>query len=586
VISDLRLPQWATLAGLLFLALIPHLQVLVHPFVYDDLALVVENERLRSLDPLDFVTDRAVSGKRLEWYRPLTLISLAVNYRFSGLAPYGYHLTNLLLHALNVFLVYHLARRLGGKSLPWVAAGVFAVHAVHVEAVAPVSGRADLLATNFALLTWHLSLGFRHVSFARLSLVTPALLAALLAKESALGAWPVALILAGMAPTERRPETGSKRWYVLHLALAAAAGFYFLLRWLAMGALLVPPDVKIRFIENPLSGASIPVQIATSFWILCRYLFLLIAPARLSADYSYNQIPLLDSVFDPRLAAVLFLVAAIGLSLRFARRGNEEALLALSFLLLWLPVSNLPVTIGTLMAERLLYLPSVPLCLLLGCAAASLRERTSARWATTAAVLLISAHAARTITRARDWSSQEVLFAATARTSPESAKARFNYGSELYRLRRITEARRELEAALAIAPRYPEARSALAAILLGEGKLAEAERELRRAIADEPLLASAWANLGMVLFRTARDEESAKALERAVELQPRLTLAWMVRGAVAERNEGRAQAIDWYRKAYELEPNFEGLAAHLAKLLREEGHEDEAERVMSGRSSR
>jgi Tfp pilus assembly protein PilF len=586
VISDLRLLQFATIAILLALALIPHVLTLVHPFVYDDLALVVENDGLRSLEPVDFLKDPSVSGKRLEWYRPLTLISLAVNYRFSGLAPFAYHLTNLLLHALNVFLVYRLARRLGEKSIPWVAAGVFAVHAVHVEAIAPVSGRADLLATNFALVAWYLSMGFRQESLARLSLVTPALLGALLAKESALGAWPVALILAAMAPADMRPEIGSKRWYALHLALAAAAALYFLLRWLAMGALLVPADVKIRYIENPLSGASILVRMATSFWILCRYLFLLVFPARLSADYSYNQVQLLDSVFDPRLIAVLLLLPVIGLSLRSARRGNQGALLALSFLLLWLPISNLPVTIGTLMAERLLYLPSVPLCLLLGCAAAWLRRQTSARWVTAAAILLIGAHAARSFTRVRDWSSQEVLFATTARTSPESAKARFNYGSELYRHRRITEARRELEAALAIAPGYPEARSALAAILLGENKLGEAEQELRRAIADEPLLASAWANLGMVLFRARRHEESAKALERALELQPRLTLAWMVRGAVAEQIEGRAKAIDWYQKAYELEPDFEGLAEHLAKLLREEGREDEAERVTTGRGPR
>jgi superkiller protein 3 len=243
------------------------------------------------------------------------------------------------------------------------------------------------------------------------------------------------------------------------------------------------------------------------------------------------------------------------------------------------------VAIGTIMAERLLYLPSVAFCLLAGQAASSLRRRMSPRVMVAALAVLIAAHVGRTITRAFDWRSQEALFAATVSASPRSAKAHFNYGSELYRMGWLPEARRELEAALAIAPRYAEARSGLAAILLHENDLRAAERELRRAIEDEPLLASAWVNLGMALFRMGRHPESAEALERALELDPRLTLAWMVRGAIAESLEDRRRAIEWYRRAFELDPDFEGLADHLARLLREEGRTSEAERVRNGRTS-
>ena len=594
MISDLRSfpsARWhlAMIGVLLALAMLPFLHSLGYPFVYDDRALVVENEHLRSLEPHLFLTGPSLSAHRLEWYRPVTLYSLALNYRLFGLEPFGYHLTNLLLHAVNVLLVYQIANRLGGKSAPFMAAGLFAVHAVHVEAVAPVSGRADLLATSFALALWHLSLGWRHLSLARLSLAAPALLAALLAKESALGAWPVASILASMAPGGKKREDSageeSRRWLFLNAALVAAVAIYFALRWIATGALLAAADVRIRFIENPLSDASAPIRIATAFWVLARYLLLLIAPLQLSADYSYNQIPLVSSPSDPRFAATILVLIAIGISLRFAWRRNASGLLVLALLLLWLPVSNLPVTIGTIMAERLFYLPSVAFCLLAGQAASSLRGRTSSRVMVTAAALLIAAHVGRTVTRSLDWRSQEALFAATVRASSNSAKARFNYGSELYRTGRLAEAQRELDTALAIAPRYPEARSALAAILLQENDLEGAERELRRATEDEPSLASAWANLGMTLFRMGRDQESAAALERALDLQPGIPLAWVLRGAVAERLEGRARAIK-YQRACELDPGFDGLAEQLAKLLREEGRGDEAERVVSGGRSR
>src|SRR5262249_55946728 len=143
----------------------------------------------------------------------------------------------------------------------------------------------------------------------------------------------------------------------IHASLAAAFGVYVLLRVVVIGSIGAPAGFTIRTLENPLVGASLGARLGTAMWGLAEYCALLVLPVRLSADYSFDQIPLVTSWNDLRLAtgAVLMATTCAVAGLTW-RRHRAIATLLLTFLLLWLPVSNIVLPIGTIMAERLMYL--------------------------------------------------------------------------------------------------------------------------------------------------------------------------------------------------------------------------------------
>ena len=182
------------LALLLALAVTPYLNTLRNDLVYDDRALVTENQQVRTLDPRSLLHP-SLDRYAVEWYRPLTIYSLAITYALGGLDPIAYHVGNLLSHAASVWLLSGIALAVLRRRAPaLIAAALFAVHAIHVEAVAPASGRADLLSALFVLLTWRLALNAgRRPTPGRGAMAGAAAFAGVLAKESAIVAWPAAL---------------------------------------------------------------------------------------------------------------------------------------------------------------------------------------------------------------------------------------------------------------------------------------------------------------------------------------------------------------------------------------------------------
>jgi Tfp pilus assembly protein PilF len=547
----------ALLAG----AVGPFANGLGNDWVYDDRAQVVRNQLVRSLAPGPIFAGGSVTHGRVEWYRPLTVYSFAVNYSLSGLDPFGYHLTNVALHAANVFLVLKVGERLAAPGPAALAAALFAVHAVHTEAVTPVSGRADLLAALFVLLAWWLALA-TSTSLWRPPVVGLLFLAGLLAKESAVALLP----LVAASDILGRPLARRRAVYA---ALFSGLAAYLTVRYTAVGSLFTWGT--IRYIENPLVEAGTVSRVITAFWIVLRYLGLFLLPHPLSADYSYNQISVISDWRDPRLLGVLFgIVFAIGLIVWFWRRSRGATLCLLALGILLAPVGNFFFPIGTIMAERLLYLPSVPLSLLAGLAAA--RAAAGPVWRRTlvsaAIVLALAGNLGAAVARNRDWRSDEALFAATVGQAPRSAKAHFNYGSLLLEKGETEKAEPLLRKAVAIAPSYPEAHNLLGTIHLARGELAEAERAFRVALADAPEYAPALGNLGMTLVRQSRWEEAEKALRQAVARDPSLAVAYLNLGLLAEIRQDFAEAIVLYRRAYSIDPGLQ-LARSRAEALAE-----------------
>src|SRR5262249_36049300 len=263
---------------------------------------------------------------------------------------FGFHVVNLLLHAAVTLLVYLLLRRLlesrsDSGLLAFVSALLFAVHPIHTEAVAAVVGRAELLAAGLLLAAWIFHLCDRPY----LSLFC--FCAALLAKESA-----IALI--ALVPLCDYARGGMKT-LPRYVSLAGAGVVYLALFWKVQGGRL---GTVVPFIDNPLVNLPAALRILNAIRVAWKVLGLQAYPAKLSGDYSYAAITLYANrhLLWPALAAV----GLIGLWLwALYTRRDAWSIAGAIYFAGFAVTSNLLFPIGTIMGERLAYLPSVGFCL-------------------------------------------------------------------------------------------------------------------------------------------------------------------------------------------------------------------------------
>jgi len=370
-------------------------------------------------------------------YRPLTILSFLIDRAVLGHGDRasGYVIENVALHAVCAGLVYalvwHLARR------PWpatVAALLFATHPIATEAVTNVVGRADLLAATGVLagvLCWanaRAATGVRRVAW-ELGLALASVLA-LFSKESGL-VLVAAVILYDVAfpPAGRRPRAE-------HLVVGVALAVYLAARWYVDRSGLPPEDVSP--IDNPIAEAPFWAGRLTALGVLVREAALIVWPSTLSIDYSYRQIPIAQ--WPPAGAGDwVAIVGLVGLPLatwsivRLRTRAPATFFLAGFALLAVMPSANLVRVIGSIMAERFLYLPLVgvagTVAVLADRWAATPRRRTVASAVIGCVVL---AAGIRTAVRNLDWRDERTLWAATVQAVPDSAKAHKAFATALF----------------------------------------------------------------------------------------------------------------------------------------------------------
>jgi hypothetical protein len=429
-------------------------------FVFDD-KLIQRDPRIIGTESFwrIFVTDYwyVYPGGSLDLYRPLTTASYALNVMLTGLSSPAFHGINLLLHAAVCILVVLLVDALLRDRLLAVISGLlFATHPVHTEAVTGIVGRAEILAALFLLIGLYLH-ARRYELRGRgpatwLPVAGIAYLCALLSKETAIAGVGLLLLVDGVdrareawavaASREAHPSARALAQTITAVAMVLGIALAVLVvRYLVLGTFLQRPPPKDYYL---LFGHPLTSRLLTGFKIVPIYLRLLFFPYTLSADYSYRQVVLSHTLDGP--GPLIGLAAAVGLGLAFlwALRARVPALVfALGFFALsYSLVSNLVVPIGVLVAERLMYLPSIGFCVAIAWAGLALSRRylwtASSGWIqrlpAAALVLLLLLYGGRTFVRNLDWRNPETLFAATVRASPECHAARFNYAAILMRL--------------------------------------------------------------------------------------------------------------------------------------------------------
>ena len=528
-------------ALILLLAVLAYAPTLTNGFPFDDERLIVQNRLITSLRNIPILLTKGywaigpgTATQAGGLYRPLLTISFALNYAVGGLNPLGYHAVNVLLHAIVSLAVYGVGRRLFlSPAGATVAGALFAVHPLHTEVVAGIVGRAEsLMALGVLLALAGYRSERRAVRFGSLA----AFALGLLAKEQAVVV-PALLLFSDVFV--RRQTSPVPSWIAsARSALPRLLPYfgvlfaYLLLRaWVLGGIQGVAVIRTTAFVDNPLAHVSLGPRLLTALAVAGRYLTLSFWPVPLSPDYSYNQIPLVASLLDARvLLAFLLWGWLFGVATRSLTRGKGGAGFAVAFTLVtFLPASNLVVPIGTIMGERLFYLPSAGLCWLAGVGWQALYDRmdrprlSQVLWAAVGALVVI--FAIQSIRYGRVWRDDLTLFSHAVRVVPENAKVRFNLGSDLLFKGRKEEAILHLRRAVEIYPAHTNAWDALGRGYLDTKRWDEAIASFQKAILLAPNYPYPYNNLGLAYVALGRWDDAMAAFRRAVSLKPNLTQA-------------------------------------------------------------
>jgi hypothetical protein len=325
-------------------AILPYGNALSADFTFDDVDVVRDNPAVQIYPAHRLLNYVHQTGSL---YRPLTMLTYAANACISR-DPFGYHVVNVLLHALVAIAVFCLGLRILHSRVAAVAAALlFAAHPIHTEAVTNIVGRAELLAALGVLLALlafaraRESAGRRRVVWSAVSVA--AFAAALLAKESAFTG--LGLLVVFHWWIDRRVNL---RQRLAALMPYAAVGIgYLLLRFAVVGALGLPEAPGS--LDNPLAHVDLWSRLRTAVIVLWEYVGLLALPLHLSADYSFDQIPVAHSWLDPRfLIAAALLCGLAGVLVAAMRRAPVLAVAALFTLVPLALTANLLFPIGTI----------------------------------------------------------------------------------------------------------------------------------------------------------------------------------------------------------------------------------------------
>jgi tetratricopeptide (TPR) repeat protein len=538
--------------ALALLALLPFLNSLTADFTYDDKAIIRDNTRIASVGQVGEVFTSHYFGGPLATaknFRPVVLLTYAVQRWTTGKDPFPFHVVNVFLHAGTTLLFAAWLLALGMPRAPSLAAAaLFAVVPIHVEAVTGLVGRAELLV---AFLVFLAALLFRRATDGARLVAVPyagALVACLLAvftKENAV-VLPGVVVLGELL----RRDTGEPLGTRLRRKAFPAAGLLAPLaallgvRLFALGGLVSRKEAFFE-LDNPLAPLPGLLRAANGVWLLLRYVAKTFVPLGLSADHSANALDLITSLADPRAAAGLAGVAAFAAAGLGCLRRQPLVSLGTAFALgAFLPTSNVLFPIGTIYGDRLAYLPSAGLLAAATGLVATL-PALSGGFRTALLAIGVVTYAGGTVARNEVFRDDDALFADMVEKVPRSARAWYNVGWLAQQRGESVVARTSLGKAVTLFPRYYDG----------------------------------WALLGRIAWKEKRWGDARAGYGRAVEIKPDYENGWWGLAKVEEESGRIVEAERVYADALRRFPRSHPLLHHRAAFLHDRGRLEEARKA-------
>jgi tetratricopeptide (TPR) repeat protein len=598
----------------LLLAATAYIQTLQYQFVWDDGVMVLQRLELRDWPRLVWADFTTLTGGAMEghYYRPVLALSLGLDAVLWGDNPAPFHLTNILLHVLVTYLVFYLVLAMGARQDVGIATAlVFAIHPAHVEVVAFVAARGDLLMSVgvlACLLAYRRSATARRVGTTWTVAALAAYGCALLSKESALAVPPLLLLSDALAPPFGLPDRIPWRRALVRVLPFLGLSLAF---------------VALRFSQALHLGSGQPQggrlwgRLPGSLEILARYFGLSLAPLHMQPFYS---LPRPTALLDPGpLLGLLVAGLLVGLLVRTWRSAPLVAFGGGWFLATILPVLDLvPLSFREMgLADRYLYLPSVGVCVLLAVTIVAVMGpigdgsralRRLAGWCLLGVVLLFWSWSL--LLYAPVWRDNVTLYQRMVQAAPRAPIPALNLGLAYFRAKDYPRAVSALEQAVRLNPTLGRPRTLLALLYVLQGHTSEgfrqfevvaslglperdyyvsrtmahlsagqagealrlAEEGLRRFPADADL--RQW--LGLALEQSGRPAEAQDSYRHALAIRPDLFESEEALGRLAARAGQGAEAIQHLLRSLEIRPDRIAPMRTLALLLEEQGRTAEA----------
>ena len=570
---------------------------LKHQFVLDDYSVIKENQLTKggtaSLKEIFSSSYREGYGNNENnLYRPLTKAMFAIEWQLSPNNPHFHHLINVLMYAFVCVLLFIVLLRYTKINIYilFIVALLFAAHPIHTEVVANIKSRDEISSMLFLLLS--LLCIHKYLSNNKLLLLLSSLgcfFLALLSKESA-------IVYVALAPLFIYffTETPLKNNIKITGSLAVVAILYMMLHIKIIGSIGIK---NIPVIDNSLLYTSdIIQQKATAIYIMGKYFLLMLFPHPLSSDYSFNTIPIVSSLANIGfLLALAFHIFLLYYAIKKIKEKHILSFCILFYLGSMVLASNIIMLIGTHLAERLLFFPSVAFCLAavyLLCKALKINiTDTSLKFPSLFKInnsllmivgVIILLYSIKTYSRNKDWKSDTTLFGCDLQTVPNSAHMLFYYANNLAnkdslnavknpieREQRLIIAQKSITKALKLYELFPDAHNVAGRIYYEQKNFDAAFKSYSRAMEMNPGKGMYHNNAGTCLFSIGNYAEAAKAFEKAAEIDKfdtdaRCNLgsaygamgeAAKSKGDIENANKLFNQAIDNFKKAIEIDHN-------------------------------
>ncbi len=531
-----------------------------HPFVnYDDDRYVTENQHIHAGLTWSTVAWALTATEQGNWH-PLTWMSHALDYSLYRLNPVGHHFSSVLLHALNVILLFLLLMHATGRAGPSLfVAAIFALHPINVESVAWIAERKNVLCTAFFLLALMAYGWYARKPCWQRYLAVAAAFAAGLASKPMVITLPFVLLLWDYWLLERVRESSStgvglpaRSWPQLWLeklpifALSAASAVITMQAQKAGGAMR--------------STAQFPlgVRFENAACAYCMYVWKMLWPARLAPLYPHPG----DSLPIWQVAGAALALIAITIVVWRFRDRRYLPVGWFWFLGTLVPVIGLVQVGEAAMADRYAYIPLIGIFIMIafGIADLAAAKGIGLVWQAVPAAALLACLAVLTYHQIGYWQTSRALWSHAINVTPKNFVAEDNLGAALIMEGKPDEAFPHFEAAAEFNPSDPMSHSNLGAYLQTHDRVQEAIAQYQSAIAltdDQGVLAQAYANLGVAQRMLGEDDPARQSFLEALRLNPNQPNVWRGLGTLAQKQGTINDAIADFSRAVDLQPTGE-----------------------------
>jgi len=545
-------------------------QVRHNDFVnYDDYDYVTGNQHVQNGLNLKGIVWAFSKITSANWH-PLTVMSHMLDCQLFGLNPKWHHLVNLLFHTINTLLLFWVLKDMTGAL--WrsaFVAGLFALHPLHVESVAWIAERKDVLSTMFWMLTMAGYVRYVRLGGAKWYMVTLLAFALGLLAKPMLVTLPFVLLLLDYWPLKR----------LTYYPLSAIR--YPLIEKLPFFALSAALSI-ITFIVQHSSGAvmrigALPlcIRIANTPVSYVRYILKMFWPAKLAVLYPYEDIRL--SYWVAIAAGLLLLVVSI-LVVRLASKHRYLPVGWFWYLGTLVPVIGLAQAGVQALADRYTYIPLTGLFIIVAWSLPELlagrRHRDIVLGVSAAAVLLVLSIC--TYLQLRHWRNSITLFTRALTVTNNSYLAHNSLGFALQSQGKIDEAMAHYRRALDIFPMYELALYNAGFVLHLKGKPDEAAGYYRKALSAKPDYADAHYSLGLILKVQGRPDEAISHLRQAIKFKPDYAEAYNELAGISLGRGKFDEAVDYYRQAIGVKPDYAQAYYNLGNAFVSQGKFKEA----------